>query len=116
MLSEHSIQLLMEIYQLHENMAGSEDEPDSLKYWEKDPISAGFTLKTFSEVRNIQPDMLSSVSPLFQLIPWKNEEADQQLQLKQFVDRLSDDGSQTHHQYPKKGKGWTLLSFHHYHL
>ena len=59
MLSEHSIQLLMEIYQLHENMAGSEDEPDSLKYWEKDPISAGFTLKTFSEVRNIQPDLLS---------------------------------------------------------
>ena len=49
-LSEHCIQLLMEIYRLHENI-GSEEE-SSENNFEKDPISAGFTLKAFSEVSN----------------------------------------------------------------
>ena len=49
--SEHSIQLLMEIYKLHENTTGfDEEEENSSTCWEKDPLSAGYTLKTFSEV------------------------------------------------------------------
>ena len=40
---------------LHENMIGFDDEENSLKYWEKDPLSAGYTLKTFSEVPTVYP-------------------------------------------------------------
>ena len=49
-LSEQCIQLLMEIYRLHENIGASAEEGNLEKNCEKDPISAGFTLKTFSEV------------------------------------------------------------------
>ena len=49
-LSEHCIQLLMEIYRLHENIGGADEEGNSERNFEKDPISAGFTLKAFSEV------------------------------------------------------------------
>ena len=41
----------MDIYRLHENIGGGTDEEgNSENNYEKDPISAGFTLKAFSEV------------------------------------------------------------------
>ena len=40
----------MEIYRLHENIGGADEEGNSERNFEKDPISAGFTLKAFSEV------------------------------------------------------------------
>ena len=42
----------MDIYKLHENIGGADEEENSEKNSEKDPISAGFTLKAFSEVSN----------------------------------------------------------------
>ena len=48
----------MEIYRLHENIGGNDEEGNSEKNCEKDLISAGFTLKAFSEVSTTKSNAL----------------------------------------------------------